>query len=358
MLYDNRHPPEGIEPGPTRIAADEIDSIGGIRVTTAARTALDLACRLPPWISRCGNRCALARHQTKGRRRRTDRRKVPRPQGNIRRARRPETVDARCGVTSRDVAAAACSSEMVCRRHKRRFRSSTSTANSSRWLDMGWAELKIAVEYDGDQHWTDRRQLTRDIRRTEFSSRPRLDHHPGHRRGHSGGDSATGQGSPLLARSPWPSGHATRSRLALGVKTTGMVSRPADEVRRPQRQRRSSEASRRSGSRSSTRSVISDSSSRASWLPRQKWRAEAEGHVTVGIAVDVGTSQDRRTAVSSKLADSNSSMIFSPSRSSCRGSRRRRSSVRHMFFTGDVQRSISSTAFGHPAVGSVRKASH
>lgn len=34
--------------------------------------------------------------------------------------------------------------------------------------DMGWAELKIAVEYDGDQHWTDRRQLTRDIRRTEI----------------------------------------------------------------------------------------------------------------------------------------------------------------------------------------------
>ena len=32
---------------------------------------------------------------------------------------------------------------------------------------MGWPELKIGVEYDGDQHWTDRRQLSRDIRRTE-----------------------------------------------------------------------------------------------------------------------------------------------------------------------------------------------
>lgn len=34
-------------------------------------------------------------------------------------------------------------------------------------LDMGWEELKIAVEYDGDQHRTDRRQYLRDIRRSE-----------------------------------------------------------------------------------------------------------------------------------------------------------------------------------------------
>ena len=35
-------------------------------------------------------------------------------------------------------------------------------------LDMGWPELKIGVEYDGDHHWTDRQQLARDIRRTEL----------------------------------------------------------------------------------------------------------------------------------------------------------------------------------------------
>ena len=34
-------------------------------------------------------------------------------------------------------------------------------------LDMGWEDLKIAVEYDGDQHRTDRRQYRRDIRRLE-----------------------------------------------------------------------------------------------------------------------------------------------------------------------------------------------
>ena len=34
-------------------------------------------------------------------------------------------------------------------------------------LDMGWEKLKIAAEYDGDHHRTDRRQFNKDIRRSE-----------------------------------------------------------------------------------------------------------------------------------------------------------------------------------------------
>ncbi len=36
------------------------------------------------------------------------------------------------------------------------------------YLDMGWPELLVGVEYDGDQHRTDRRQYVRDIRRREL----------------------------------------------------------------------------------------------------------------------------------------------------------------------------------------------
>ena len=32
-------------------------------------------------------------------------------------------------------------------------------------LDMGWEQFKVAAEYDGDQHRTDRRQYVKDIRR-------------------------------------------------------------------------------------------------------------------------------------------------------------------------------------------------
>lgn len=33
------------------------------------------------------------------------------------------------------------------------------------WLDMGWREFKVAVEYDGDHHRKDRRQYVKDIAR-------------------------------------------------------------------------------------------------------------------------------------------------------------------------------------------------
>lgn len=36
------------------------------------------------------------------------------------------------------------------------------------YLDMGWPELMVGVEYDGDHHRSDRRQYVRDIRRQEL----------------------------------------------------------------------------------------------------------------------------------------------------------------------------------------------
>jgi hypothetical protein len=36
------------------------------------------------------------------------------------------------------------------------------------FLDMGWEEFKVAAEYDGDQHRSDRRQYVKDIRRAEL----------------------------------------------------------------------------------------------------------------------------------------------------------------------------------------------
>jgi hypothetical protein len=39
------------------------------------------------------------------------------------------------------------------------------------YLDMGWEDIMVAVEYDGDQHRTDRRQYVKDIRRAEMVER-------------------------------------------------------------------------------------------------------------------------------------------------------------------------------------------
>lgn len=39
------------------------------------------------------------------------------------------------------------------------------------YLDMGWEEPKVALEYDGDHHRTDRRQYVKDVRRAEMIER-------------------------------------------------------------------------------------------------------------------------------------------------------------------------------------------
>lgn len=39
------------------------------------------------------------------------------------------------------------------------------------YLDMGWADLMVAVEYDGEQHRTDQRQYKWDSRRREMLER-------------------------------------------------------------------------------------------------------------------------------------------------------------------------------------------
>jgi very-short-patch-repair endonuclease len=36
------------------------------------------------------------------------------------------------------------------------------------YLDMGWEDVKVAAEYDGEQHRNDRRQYTWDVRRLEM----------------------------------------------------------------------------------------------------------------------------------------------------------------------------------------------
>jgi very-short-patch-repair endonuclease len=47
-------------------------------------------------------------------------------------------------------------------------RPTTQIKVGKRRIDMGWPDLKIGVEYDGGQHWTDPRTHAEDIERLEF----------------------------------------------------------------------------------------------------------------------------------------------------------------------------------------------
>ncbi len=166
LLYDYRRPPAGVRTWSDRVEDDEVSSLTGIPVTTPARTALDLACRYP----------------------------VPRSVA---------AIDALVRATKLKMADV----DLLAERYKgrrgiRRVRIALplvdAGAESPRetWLrllliragfppprtqilvhdeygqlvavlDMGWEDIKLAVEYDGDHHRTDRRQFNKDIRRAE-----------------------------------------------------------------------------------------------------------------------------------------------------------------------------------------------
>ncbi len=164
LIWRNPHPPDGVITRNERVAADEVVTVDGLPVTSPARTAFDIG-RHRPRDSAVARLDALA---------------------NV------------TGVTAADVAA-------LCDRYRgarglRRLRTSLALMDAGAqspketwlrllliaaglpepttqimvhagdyiplaYLDLGWEEFKVAAEYDGDQHRSDRRQYVKDIGR-------------------------------------------------------------------------------------------------------------------------------------------------------------------------------------------------
>lgn len=118
LLWANRRPPRGIRTWSDRYESDEVERIGGIVVTTPARTALDLACRYP-----LGRAVAAV-----------------------------DALARATGLKSADVAP------------------TTQIPVYDEWgclvavLDMGWEHVKVALDYDGAHHG-DPDRFKKDIRR-------------------------------------------------------------------------------------------------------------------------------------------------------------------------------------------------
>lgn len=166
LLSPNRRPPNGIRTWSDRFADDEVDVIDGMRVTTPARTALDLACRYPR-VKAVAAIDALARathlkvadvellaERYRGRR-------------GIRRAREAlGLVDP--GAESPQETWL----RLVVIRHG--FpRPQTQIPVHDEYgalvavLDLGWEDMKIAMDYEGAHHRINRRIFNHDIRKAE-----------------------------------------------------------------------------------------------------------------------------------------------------------------------------------------------
>lgn len=166
LIHDNRRAPPGIQTHRDRITSDEIELAFGMPVTSPVRTALDFACWYPT-MTAVAAIDALARA--------TDFKMAD-----------VELLAARCR-GRRGIERARASLDLVdpgaqspketwlrvvliqagLPRPQTQIPIVNEFGSAFAYLDMGWEDVKVAVEYDGDHHPGDRSQFCWDIRRLE-----------------------------------------------------------------------------------------------------------------------------------------------------------------------------------------------
>jgi hypothetical protein len=166
IIDTNRRPTPGVQAWDDRIEADEIADVDGMRVTTPARTALDLARRYDIDIAvsaidalaqavelKPADIELLVDRYTGGRGLRAARAALDLVDGG---AQSPKETWLRL---------------LLMRAGFPRPQTQIAVRNEWGWaeayLDMGWEDIKVAAEYDGDQHRSSRYQYVKDIRRLE-----------------------------------------------------------------------------------------------------------------------------------------------------------------------------------------------
>jgi hypothetical protein len=167
LLYENRHPPRGIRTWSDAPADDEVVNVAGMRVTVPARTALDMARRYPmdsavaaidALLNATGTKVAdvevlASRYRGhRGIRRASHVLDLVDPGAESPRETWLRLIIVRAGFPHPET----------------QIRVRDEFGQVVARVDVGWSDLKIAVEYDGDHHWTNRRELAYDIRRNEL----------------------------------------------------------------------------------------------------------------------------------------------------------------------------------------------
>lgn len=170
LIHDNRHPLPGILTRGDRIEEEEIEVVDGLPVTSPPRTVLDLGCWYPT-MTAVAAIDSLARA--------TDV-KVKDVDLLLRRhGGRRGIVQARRAVELFDSGAQSPKESWlrVVLVQARLPRPATQIpvcdefGEAIAYLDMGWEDVKVAVEYDGDQHRSDKSQFAWDVKRLEMLQR-------------------------------------------------------------------------------------------------------------------------------------------------------------------------------------------
>jgi len=170
MIHSNRHRLNGMRIWGDRIDDDEIVWIDGMAVTTPARTALDVAC----WHPRLAAAAAVdALIQATALQIVDVEKLAERCRG------RRGIVAARAVLKSADGGAQSPQETYLRLRliddglppPQTQIPVLGDTGSVVAYLDMGWPEIKVAIEYDGEQHRTSRSQYSWDVKRLEIAQR-------------------------------------------------------------------------------------------------------------------------------------------------------------------------------------------
>jgi hypothetical protein len=170
IICANRNPQPGIRVHGEAIGMDEVTVVNGVPVTTPARTALDLGC----WYTRNQAVAAMdALARAAG---------LKMPDVDLLAQRYPGRRGIRNARAALGLVDAGAQSpketwlrlllvDAGLPRPQTQIAVRDEFGNVIAYLDMGWEDIKVAVEYDGDQHRSDRRQYNWDIRRLEHLER-------------------------------------------------------------------------------------------------------------------------------------------------------------------------------------------
>jgi hypothetical protein len=166
IIYDNRHAPAGIRAWSDSIEDDEIVLLNGMKVTTPARTALDIGCRY-----RVDDAIAMIDALARATHLKIDDVQQLAERYGGRRG-------VRCARAALPLVDAGAESPretwlrlVLIRAGFPPPRTQIPIYDEYGQLvaipDMGWEHIQVAVDYEGDHDWMDRRRFNHDIRRAE-----------------------------------------------------------------------------------------------------------------------------------------------------------------------------------------------
>jgi hypothetical protein len=170
LIHDNRRNPPGIQTHRDRIEDDEIVLVAGMPVTSPARTALDFCCWYPTMTAVAGIDALARAIEVKASDVERLARRYPGRRGVARARQAIELFDA--GAQSpKESWLRVVLIQAGLPRPQTQIPVRDEFGSPLAYLDMGWEDVKVAVEYDGEQHRSDRRQYSWDVRRLETLER-------------------------------------------------------------------------------------------------------------------------------------------------------------------------------------------